>query len=74
MAKRPFHDLAALSAQEREELAQVVARHEDLVDIFAWGRAQTPPVHPADLVKQDEFTHDVLVPFGRGRWLVYGAT
>jgi hypothetical protein len=72
--RRSFHDLAGLDAEEREELARVVARHEDLVDIFAWGRAQSPPVHPADLVKQDEFTHDVLVPFSQGRWLVYGTT
>jgi len=74
MAAIPLHDFARLGSDERAELARVVARHQDLVDIFAWGRAQVPPVHPADLIQQDEFTHDVLVPYTRGRWLVYGAT
>jgi hypothetical protein len=41
---------------------------------LAWGRTQNPPVHPADVIKQDEFTHDVLVPFSPARWLVYGTT
>jgi hypothetical protein len=70
----PFRDFAGLGDAERSALAQVVGRHGDLMDVFAWGRAQSPPVQPADLVKQDEFTHDVLVPFRKGRWLVYGTT
>jgi hypothetical protein len=74
MATVPFRDFAGLGAEERDRLAQAVSRHGDLLDVFAWGRAQSPPIHPADLVKQDEFTHDILVPFTLGRWLVYGAT
>lgn len=70
----PFRDFAGLGDAEREALERVVARHGDLMDVFAWGRTQSPPVQPADLVKQDEFTHDVLIPYTRGRWLVYGAT
>jgi hypothetical protein len=67
-------DYATLTVDERDELGRVVAQHQGLDDIFAWGRGQSPPVHPADVIKQDEFTHDVLVPFPRGRWLVYGTT
>jgi hypothetical protein len=74
VAAIPFHDYAGLGAEERQELAGVLSGHQDLVDIFAWGRGQSPPVRPADLIQQDEFTHDVLVPYTRGRWLVYGAT
>jgi hypothetical protein len=70
----PFADFAGLSAEEREALARVVAAHHGLDDVFAWGRRQSPPVHPADVIKQDEFTHDVLVPLPQGRWLVYGTT
>ena len=55
-------------------LASVVALHRGLDDIFAWGRTQSPPVLPADVIKQDEFTHDVLVPLREDRWLVYGTT
>jgi hypothetical protein len=67
-------DHAALPANERTVLADTVARHRGLDDIFAWGRAQVPAVIPADVIKQDEFTHDVLVPLPAGRWLVYGTT
>ena len=74
MPARPFRDFAGLTPEERARLEREVARHQDLMDVFAWGRQQTPPIQPADLVKQDEFTHDVLVPYTRGRWLVYGAT
>ena len=74
MPPPPLLDFANLPAEERDRLAAVVARHQGLDDIFAWGRTQSPPVHPADVIKQDEFTHDVLVPLPSGRWLVYGTT
>jgi hypothetical protein len=74
MAKIELTDHAGLPKAEAEDLARVVAEHRGLDEIFAWGRQQSPPVHPADVIKQDEFTHDVLVPLGSGRWLVYGTT
>jgi hypothetical protein len=74
MAAIPFTDLANLPPDEREALARVVTRHQGLDQIFAWGRTQSPPVHPAEVIKQDEFTHDVLVPIPGNRWLVYGTT
>ena len=67
-------DYASLPPSEREALAETVANHRGLDDIFDWGRKQAPSIVPADVVKQDEFTHDVLVPFPGGRWLVYGTT
>jgi len=70
----PFTDLARLSPEEESALRAAVAEHRGLDDVFAWGRRQSPPVHPVDVIKQDEFTHDVLVPLPKGRWLVYGTT
>jgi hypothetical protein len=67
-------DFARLPPDDYDALAAVVARHEGLDQIFAWGRSQSPPVHPAGVIKQDEFTHDVLVPIPADRWLVYGTT
>jgi len=67
-------DLAGLAPNERDALGRVVRQHSGLDDVFAWGRAQAPPVVPAEVVRQDEFTHDVLVPLPSGRWLVYGTT
>jgi hypothetical protein len=67
-------DYANLSPAERESLAQTVALHGGLDDIFAWGRTQSPPVHPSDVIKQDEFSHDVLLRLNNGLWLAYGTT
>jgi len=74
VTRLPFHDHASLPPTEAEALRLVTAKHAGLDDIFAWGRRQSPPVHPEDVVKQDEFTHDVLVPFATNRWVVYGTT
>jgi len=70
----PFSDFANLPPVERDALALAVTQHKGLDQIFAWGRAQSPPVNPTDVIKQDEFTHDVLVPLSGARWLVYGTT
>jgi hypothetical protein len=67
-------DFANLPKSERESLSLTVSQHRGLDDIFAWGRQQSPTIVPADVIKQDEFTHDVLVPLPGDRWLVYGTT
>lgn len=69
-----FTDYAGLAAAERALLEATTRSHRGLDDIFAWGRAQSPAIQPADVIKQDEFTHDVLLPLPTGRWLVYGTT
>ena len=74
MARIPLTDYAGLGPAELADLEAIIARHHGLDDIFAWGRRQSPPVVPADVIKQDEFTHDVLAPLPSGRWLVYGTT
>ena len=74
MATILLSDFAGLPARDRDELGRIVSEHRGLDDIFAWGRRQSPPVVPADVIKQDEFTHDVLVPLPSGLWLVYGTT
>jgi hypothetical protein len=67
-------DHAGITAAEMAELQGAIAGHHGLDDIFAWGRSVVPPVTPTDVIRQDEFTHDVLVPLPSGRWLVYGTT
>ena len=54
-----------------------IAGHKGLADVLAW--AATKPkadVHPqivAEVITQDEFTHDVIVPY-RDVFLVYDTT
>lgn len=38
---------------------------------LAWFFAQDPPLVPADLVAQDEFSYDLLVPYRDGLYLSY---
>ena len=54
-----------------------IAGHKGLANVLAW--AATKPkddVHPqvvAEVITQDEFTHDVIVPY-RDVFLVYDTT
>ena len=69
-----FRDHLGLSPNEARELAGLVTNHETLSQVLAWGASLSPPVMPASTVAQDEFSHDVVVPFERGRFLVYEVT
>ena len=44
-----------------------------LEQLVRWGLAQTPPALIADVIIQDEFTHDVLLEHA-GQWRVYDTT
>ena len=70
----PFKGSSSIPADELARIREQVAAHEGLDQIFSWGRQQSPAIDPADVVKQDEFTHDVLVPFPNDRWVAYGTT
>jgi hypothetical protein len=67
-------DRAGLGPAALASLEAAVAGHETLEDLLRWGRAQVPPVLIEQLVTQDEFTHDVLVPWPDGLTLVYDTT
>jgi hypothetical protein len=47
---------------------------ETLADVVAWAARRTPRATLADVVVQDEFTHDVVVDLGDGRAAVFDAT
>lgn len=44
-----------------------------LAAVVRWGLAQSPPEMIADVVVQDEYSHDVVLPWG-DRWLVFDTT
>jgi hypothetical protein len=45
-----------------------------LADVLAWARGQTPPRSVAEIVTQDEYTHDVVLPFDGSHFLAFDAT
>ncbi len=70
MGNTPLIDYAGLDAVERASLARAIAGHGTLERTLDWARAHTPPLAVASVLTQDEYTHDVLIPYGR-RYLVY---
>jgi hypothetical protein len=60
------------------ELEEEVSALRTLADVLAWGRAHPDKVAArtviADVVLQDEFTHDAIVPLAGNLTLVFGST
>ncbi len=70
-------NLSRLPDTEFFDIATEIDQHGSLRDVLAW--AATKPrsiVHPrivAEVITQDEFTHDVIVPY-TNVFLVYDTT
>lgn len=64
---------AGLSDQELGHLRHEIAALTTLERVVRWGFSKLPPVDVADIVVQDEFTHDVVVPW-EARYLVFDTT
>jgi hypothetical protein len=45
-----------------------------LNDVLRWAKAQNPPRSVVDIITQDEYTHDVIMPFNGDYFLVFDAT
>ena len=60
------------------DLAQELEAQENLRDVMAWAfscpRGTFLPAVVAEVIVQDEFTHDVIVPWREGLVLVYDTT
>ena len=66
----PLIEVARLDAAERDGLAHAIAGQSTLEQALDWARTLTPPRRVESVLTQDEYTHDVLIPYGT-RWLVY---
>ena len=69
---------ARLSSDAVARIAQELSAQENLKDVMAWALSQprgtfTPHI-VAEVIVQDEFTHDVIVPWRDGLVLVYDTT
>ena len=73
MTDIPLIDYASLDEHTRQRLAAVIATHTSLERALNWGRTQRPPLAVEAILTQDEYTHDVLIPF-ENRYLVYDTT
>ncbi len=69
---------AGLPAEEISRLERELSGQQNLNDVMKWALSHPrgifiPPV-VADVIVQDEFTHDVIVPYRDGLVLVYDTT
>ena len=67
----PLIDRADLDLSERQRLAEIVANQTTLGDVLQWGLTQKPVRQPEEIVTQDEYTHDVVIPLAPPLYLVY---
>ncbi len=47
-----------------ETVERTFGGQRTLAELLRWAAAQTPRVEIAEIVTQDEYTHDVVLPFG----------
>ena len=73
MSEIPLVDYASLDEATRTRLAAILAVQTSLERVLNWAREQRPPIDIESILTQDEYTHDVLIPF-EGRYLVYDTT
>lgn len=69
---------AQLIAGKLSEIEDEVKAQRTLLDVIKWGQADKSGAFlstvVADVVVQDEFTHDAIVPWRDRLFLVYGMT
>ena len=73
MSGVPLIDYSKLDVASREALERAVSEQTTLERALDWGRGHRPPLAVETILTQDEYTHDVLVPY-EGRYLVYDTT
>lgn len=66
-------DRVGLSSELLASLKAELQGLSILQDVIRWGFSQSPPRDVADVVIQDEFTHDVVLPW-RHLFLVFDTT
>lgn len=70
-------NLANLPEDEFAELETELAKHKTLGQVLSWASAKPKgeflPQIVAEVITQDEFTHDVIVPY-KNLFLVYDTT
>jgi hypothetical protein len=70
----PLHDHAGLPPAERGALEATIQKLRTLSDVVTWARAQAPPWRVAEIVTQDEYTHDVVLEGSGPTYLAFDTT
>jgi hypothetical protein len=73
-AQVPVENRAGLPAEDFAPVARAVVGHRSMKHALDWLLGHSPPLELTDMVTQDEFSHDFLVAYPGGLWLVYDST
>ena len=74
MTPFPIENRGNLAPENFERIAEKVAGHHSIKHAIDWLAGHSPPIVPSGMVTQDEFSHDILVAYAGGVWLVYDTT
>jgi len=69
-----LRDRVGLSAPLRIEVERSIAGLGCLADVVRWGVRTVPERLIVDVIVQDEYTHDVILDYGGGLYLVFDTT
>jgi len=64
MRRVPVRAANITSALVLERVQAEFAEYCTLADLMAWCARQAPRAHIDEIISQDEYTHDVILPFG----------
>ncbi|MEZ4448115.1 MAG: hypothetical protein R3B09_01465 [Nannocystaceae bacterium] len=67
-------DRVGLPPEHFAALSAAVGDLHTLREVVRWGAAVDPPRRIIDVITQDEYTHDVVVPIEGGLFLVFDST
>ncbi|HKN68120.1 MAG TPA: hypothetical protein VJW73_17670 [Gemmatimonadaceae bacterium] len=70
----PVTAVGGVPSEILSQLTSELAPLFTLADVLGWARRATPPRHVAEIVTQDEYTHDIVVPWDGSHHLVFDAT
>ena len=63
-----------LASERLAGVREILRTHATLQDVMDWCRSQGPRRDLADVVVQDEFTHDIVLGLGDDLFAVYDTT
>jgi len=69
-----LHDHAGLPPDERAALTTAIQGLRTLADVLGWARDEAPPRSVAEIVTQDEYTHDVVLEANGRPYLAFDTT
>ena len=74
MREVPLRSIGRVPPELVRRLEAECAQLLTLADVLAWTRRATPVRQVAEIVTQDEYTHDVVLPIDGDCFLVFDAT